>query len=97
MADETPSKDKQGFNSAYAWRYLSRAQKEKLEELRRAGMIEVGGMGFKAPYFYVQEGSEPEMAASAQKVGITPKKFVRTALEEGRLRPEEIYDILSST
>lgn len=88
---------RQSFNSSFAWWYLSRAQKQKLEELRRSGVKDVGGMGPKAPYFYVQEGSRPEMAASAKKAGIEPTGFVQRSLDDGRLSSDEIYDILSST
>jgi hypothetical protein len=85
------------YNSAFAWWYLSREQKDALEDLRRRGHKEFGGMGDKAPYFYVQEGSEIEMQMSAAKAGIQPKLFVLEALEAGRLSSGEIYDILAST
>ena len=85
---------KQSFNSAFAWWYLSRKQKDELEKMRRGGDKSVGGMGPKAPYFFVQEGSLG--AQSADKAGIVPKYFVQRALDEGRLNSQQIYDILSA-
>ena len=66
------------FNSRFAWRTLTNKQKEALEKERRAGRIEFGGMGWKAPYLYAQEGSiDPQSAA---KAGIQPTFFIKESL-----------------
>ena len=67
------------FNSRFAWRTLTDKQKEALEKERRAGRIEFGGMGWKAPYLYVQEGSLGG-AASAANAGIKPTFFIDISL-----------------
>jgi len=70
------------FNSRFAWRTLTDKQKEALEKERRAGRIEFGGMGWKAPYLYAQEGSiNPQSAA---KAGIQPTFFIKESLEAAR-------------
>ena len=71
------------FNSRYAWHSLTDNQKEALEKERRAGRIEFGGMGYKAPYLFVQEGSG-KGAESAAKAAITPTFFIKESLEAAR-------------
>ncbi len=67
------------FNSRYAWVALTKDQKDALEKERRAGRIEFGGMGWKAPYLYAQEGSGLG-AQSAAKASIRPTFFIKESL-----------------
>ena len=56
--------------SAFAWWYLSKKQKQVLEEQRQAGRFggeSAKGAG-KAPYFWAQEYGEPKAAIEAQGV-----------------------------
>lgn len=69
--------------SQFAWAALTDPQKESLEKERRAGRVEFGGMGWKAPYLFVQEGSFGG-SISAGKAGIQPTYFIRKALDAAR-------------
>ena len=74
--------------SAFAWWYLSKKQKQILEEQRQAGRFggeSAKGVG-KAPYYWAQEHGEPKAMIQAQHV-------VAEAVEQWR---PEAYDIVRS-
>jgi hypothetical protein len=77
---------KQGsIGSAFAWWYLSKKQKQILEEQRQAGRFggeSAKGVG-KAPYFWAQEYGEPKAMIEAQGV-------VTEAVEDWRMEANEI-------
>lgn len=65
--------------SAFAWWYLSKKQKQILEEQRQAGRFggeTAKGVG-KAPYYWLQEYGEP-------KAMIVPQGVVGKAVEQWR-------------
>ena len=71
--------------SAFAWWYLSKKQKQVLEEQRQAGRFggeSAKGVG-KAPYFWAQEYGEPKAAIEAQGV-------VTKAVEEWLVEANQI-------
>lgn len=92
---------KGGFNSAYAWWFLSKEAKARLEEMRRSGVSSVGGMGGKAPYAWAQEGSKAEYQQSAAAAGMdrtsnAPSKYIQNALDAAMSRlPAIVKDVLS--
>jgi hypothetical protein len=75
------------IGSQFAWWYLSKKQKQVLEQKRQAG--EYGGESAKgvgkAPYFWAQEYGEPKAMIQAQGV-------VGEAVEEWRLEANEIVN-----
>jgi len=75
---------KRRFQERQAWWMLSLPAKRKLQELRMAGQYGGGyqsiGSG-KAAYFYPQEGSDPDWAASAEAAGIVSQHFVAKAIQ----------------
>ena len=89
------------WNSAYAWWLLSSEAKARLEEMRRSGVESVGGMGEKAPYAWVQEGSKPPYARSAAAAGMdraadAPSEYIQRALDLVAPQiPSIIQDVLS--
>lgn len=91
---------KKRWNSAYAWWLLSDAAKARLEEMRRSGVASVGGMGGKAPYAWVQEGSKPEYEKSATAAGMdrsskAPSGYIKEALAAASAEiPSIIRDVL---
>ncbi len=74
-------------DSRYAWWVLPREAKESLQAGRERSYFGGGYQGIatgKSAYFYPQEGSQPEWAASAATAGITPQRFVDYSLEVWR-------------
>lgn len=75
------------FGSAFAWWFLSRKQKQVLQEQREAGKFggqNAAGVG-RAPYFWSQE--EGNEAAS-----IKPHHHVENAWDRYRARARAIID-----
>lgn len=84
--------------STFAWWYLSKKQKKALQEQRRAGKFggETGIGAFRAPYFWLQEGSIAEAAQSRAKAGImqAPTRFVEKSIDAVNL--EDVADRILS-
>ena len=71
--------------AAFAWWYLSKKQKQALEEARKAGRF--GGESAKAagraPYYWAQEHGEP-------KAAIIGQRLVEAAVRQWRMRSADI-------